>query len=165
MKTIGQFTKGSWLWNFYVSTYEGQEPNANFCDYFWGLVLAFISLPITWISYCITGGFKNRSWGYGERFWASLFLEAILIGIGCGFYTNWLKALYVTIALLIALLIFALIIWGIVAWGESDTKEALVTNWCEIKTTASTGFHSWKDKYCPKIEWVENPNKPAKTEE
>jgi len=164
MKKIGTFYKGSWLWNFYTATYKGKEPNKNFCDYFWGLVLAFVSLPITWLSYCITYGIQTK-WDYKERMFLSLILELLLFLIGFGFYTNWLKVLATTLGIATGVSIFIGICWALHTWSTSSTKANLSANISEIKTVAYEGFHSWKDRYCPQIEWVENPNKPIKTEE
>ena len=156
MKKAGTFYKDSWLWNFYKAAYD-RTPNSNFCDYFWALIWAFVALPVTWGMYIVTKVFDDNNCSHSTKFFVGLMLDLILLTVILTFHSNPIMALKVTgiVAGLIGLVF--LIIYLVLIFGESAVKENLVRNMDEVFETASTGFTSWKMKYCPQIEWVENP--------
>lgn len=69
----------SWHAKFYKAIYVANTLPTNLCPYFWKLVLAVITLPITSVS------LLGRCRSFGERFswlFAAAFIEGIIFAVG-----------------------------------------------------------------------------------
>jgi hypothetical protein len=138
----------SWHDKFYASTFNSKT--SNFCDHFWGLVLALITLPFTWSIYLLNLLFKGKN-GYGAKLGAGLMINFLLLGLGISihetYWIDWFVGFGIGISIVIGIL---LAIFSIITYNESSFKN-------KVKETASLpveAFKSFKGKYCPKITWV-----------
>lgn len=131
------------LHKFYRWTYEDSCPR-DLCTYFWKLVLATVSFPVTWWSY----PFKQQD--YVERLviggiaWLCMVTLGYVIGTALSGDYFALKMLGGAVGILIGLTVFALFV-------------ALVTRnptLGEIKQVISERRRGFKEKYCPRIDWT-----------
>lgn len=152
-------TKGTWHYNFWKINFDGsynysQEPNNNFCDYFWKLVLAIIFIPFTWIGLIIKKRFKT-SFSFESLMLATILgYICIFVGylLGIIIYHHSLKSLIILGSIVgIGILIFAVLYFSIEYYPNSKLKDNLLESGNIIKE----GISSFKNKYCPKISWKE----------
>ena len=147
--------RSKWINKFYLRFYQEDYENIkNGCDYFWTLLLALITLPISGSSFILKAvdrELRNSSKlsclffrlfvGFGFNFFIVIFI--------LGLITKPLAVLGVIggiVGVVVLLLgIFALAVW----YGDREKKE-----W-ESVTIVKEAVKSFKEKYCPKIEWVD----------
>lgn len=82
IKTHMKIKRTSWHAKFYKAIYVANTLPTNLCPYFWKLVLAVITLPITSVS------FLGRCRSFGDRFaWlvAAFFIELVIFAVGLPF--------------------------------------------------------------------------------
>lgn len=175
-----KLTKNSWHYNAY-SFLTGKTPNNNFCDYFWellfNLVLFIPNIPFYIVS-AIFSKYENvYIWDYNEKkeyvrlpksydeklkannqipLLLKIFVSAgiwfILTMLVLGLLTSVTK----TLLTILGIIGFIAIIIGIVYFfTESTTKDKIVNNLEETKDMIKEAFYSFKDNYCPKINWEE----------
>jgi amino acid transporter len=173
-----KLTKNSWHYNAY-SFLTGKTPNNNFCDYFWellfNLVLFIPNIPF----YIVTAIFSkfektydwdidtNNNWiktpkSYEDKLksnnkiplWVKLCCSA-LISIVLGVVAYWLIFYTMKLITIVALLTVAvLLIIGVVYYFiHSSTPERIKDNIVEFFSMIEEAFYSFKDNYCPKINW------------
>jgi len=146
-------------------------------------LLAIVSLPFTWIIYGVVAlialgpstkpdyyshdlerwvGEEKRT--YAERYklanggyWIKLIfgiiLQAVLFGIGYAYFTNPLQSLKVTGFVLVVTAVIIGIIAACIKFSDSETKRNISRNIDEVTSVAVEGVKSFKQKYCPKIDW------------
>ena len=179
-----KLTKNSWHYNAYLFL-TGKTPNNNFCDYFWELLFNLIffipNLPF-YLSMLIYSKFEdNPKWAYNEitaryEHIQKTYKEKLLINNNILFIGKLFLSIlgYFLIALIIILILMGikhpmdvLKALGLVAsviiiavgavyfFTESTTKDKIIDNVSEIKDIAVEGFKSFKNNYCPKIDWKE----------
>ena len=132
----------------------------NFCTYFWGLVLATIFLPLTIWTYPVQrwlGEYMdledNTDWILAGRAGFSLGIFAglgVLIWIGSGVYFYPITALII-VGIAGAPAVF---FWAI--FRKNAKARSLAGSAMEIVSEAAT---STKERYCPRIEWTDIPEK------
>lgn len=127
----------------------------NFCDYFWSLLFALLSLPISFPTFFIGNeSIKIQTYNKGS-------VGKILHRSFIGFVFVLLFSIIVTLLLFkpLALLVCTAITIGILALVIG--LIAIVTlienrETSEFEMVVKTGFSSFKNKYCPRIEWKGN---------
>lgn len=177
-----KLTKNSWHYNAYLFL-TGKEPNNNFCDYFWELLfnliffipnLPFYLFTMVYSKYekankVISWNEDNYEWvtepkTYKEKLidnnkiplslkisvcFAIYFLFILLAQALIASVTNVLLALLSAIG-------FVVCLYGIVYFfTESETKDKIANNLSEIKDMTVKAFNSFKNNYCPKIDWTD----------
>lgn len=153
---IMELSRQGKLARLYKWTYtrnEWQLPNS-LCPYFWMLLIAVILFPITWVSYpfyaCNVVSRFFKSLGCWATFVAA---GALLSNVVMGDYTLILIILTligIVAAGIIIVSIGALIAGGTAAACQKVSKSNFVQ---ETKSIISEKSSSFKDSYCPKINW------------
>jgi hypothetical protein len=135
---------------FYKWSYGKSDDDLtpNFCNYFWGLVLAALLLPITiWsLPFQRLSPLKeNEDWAiYGRvGFTAAVTSCLLMIGMGFSLAINSPGAFFGTI---LGFTIFGFGLYAAMTWKFKDFGR-------EIVETVSERTTSFKQNYCPKIDW------------
>lgn len=147
-----KLNKNSWHFKLYQFWWRC-EPNKNFCDYFWSLILAVLTLPffVGWMAYVLyveDNVYAEhrpedrisliKGWYYIIN---TLMVPTIsyLLGVVIGY-----SIFYWNVTLIILGLVFILIVlWGL--WD--DFKYSDVNYMIKEKVKSS------KSKVCPRIDW------------
>lgn len=142
--------KSSWHKRLYEFWWRKSAPS-NLCNYFWGLVIAIITIPFFIAGRSVYGLFVNnpdtneesvfiRSIIYAFNTFCTL-LFAIVLGyiIGLSFYYPW--DAFAVFGLLTFLVVFII---GSFYFAETETFE-ITSNYISAK----------KQKLCPQINWID----------
>lgn len=138
------------LYQLYWFTY-GREPSNNLCDFFWKELFAIVIFPFTWLSF----PFDAKS--VFSRIFASVvawfFTGAVAFLIAMTYTDPWTTLYAFTI--IATIVVGAALIMGIGAAcmylsEERPWEEIEVPVWLENVREVKRSF---KDKYCPRIEW------------
>lgn len=147
----------SWHAKFYKAIYVTNTLPTNFCPYFWKLVLAVITLPITSVS------FLGRCTSFGDRFswiFITAFIEGIIFSVGLllsmmfGLISptskiNWHEFLIANGMGIAGCATIALFVYLIDKLSKREHKAAK-----EKQPNILVEFvKAKKNKHCPMIEW------------
>jgi hypothetical protein len=149
--------RAAWHAKFYKAMYVTNKLPTNLCPYFWKLVLAVITLPITSVS------FLGRCTSFGDRFswiFITAFIEGIIFSVGLllsmmfGLISstskiNWHEFLIANGMGIAGCAVFALIgyFFEILSrWEHKAAKEKQPNILVEF-------VKAKKNKHCPMIEW------------
>jgi hypothetical protein len=168
-----KLSKNSWHYKFYAlsfNCYSKSFDTINFCDYFWKLVLAFVLLPFTWISYLIERidrfqiykkEIRYSTMPLGVKFLISSAIYILII-----FTYLMFSQIYkdggtpAIIIFLVSIVLFAGLIklidyyWDSIIQNIEGLSVSKPIN--EIKNIAiivKTGVSSFKNKNCPRVTW------------
>jgi hypothetical protein len=158
-----KLTKNSWHYNAY-SLLTGKTPNNNFCDYFWellfNLVLFIPNIPF----YILTAIFSKYEEGH-RTYKAKLKANNQIPIVGKMFVSAgiWFLLTMLVLGLLTSVTKTLLFIIGFIVFNigivyfftKSSTKDKIANNLEETKDMVKEAFYSFKDNYCPKIDWTD----------
>lgn len=165
-----ELTKTSWHYRLYEAVYDS-EPNSNFCNYFWKLVYAIVTLPFTFLFLLYNRIGKHKIKGgialLGLVYIACIALGAMLPGklayVGEVSSNYILKGAIVYYLVLMYLLIFGgLMIAGvyalaIIVLGGEQVFKAFKSKRNPTKPKKINLLRAWfrsvKEKNCPVITW------------
>jgi len=147
----------SWHYKFWKLNYAGwfgnDEPNENFCDYFWALVWATLMLPITWIG-LIYKGISGETGAFGRNIVNTLMAYAVLSLAGVFIGTTVKHGFWAILGPLLIILAVSVVILLIVYYFKEVFPQSSVSrNLSETSDIIGEGWKSFKGKYCPKIDW------------
>ena len=161
-----KLTKNSWHYNAY-SFLTGKTPNNNFCDYFWellfNLVLFIPNIPF-YILTAILSKYEEGHRTYKAKLKANnqipivgkMFVSAGIWFLLTMLILGLLTSITKTLSIILAIIGFIVISIGIVYFfTESTTKDKIANNLEETKDMVEEAFYSFKDNYCPKIDWTD----------
>ena len=151
-------TKKTWHYNFWklnygYSNWSKQEPNNNFCDYFWALVWALCMLPVTWIGLLIKYFTDDDVSSMKDSFtitlltYVGIFLVTMFIIATFKFKSAFLLPILFVVGGGIAL--FAITYYFVEVYPETD----FANNISESKDIVKESWKSFKGKYFPQIKW------------
>lgn len=151
--------KGNWLYNFYHLNYAKwgvkDEITNNFCDFFWGILLAVVSLPLTWFALLFNYFTKSRQGYWSNLFHSVIFdygLSSVILVIVAWISQKPIKHLeYVGLLLVVVTLLCSILYFFIEVWPNTNLSNNIV----ELQQTSKEGFKAFKGKYCPKITWID----------
>jgi amino acid transporter len=172
-----KLTKNSWHYNAY-SFLTGKTPNNNFCDYFWellfNLVLFIPNIPF-YVVTAIFSKFEESYTTYWENnnfiktpktykaklkannqipLWVKLFVSIVISLILWGLGYLLIYETFTLLKIIGLITVAVLLIIGIVYYFvKSDTPERIKDNIVEFFFMIKEAFYSFKDNYCPKINW------------
>jgi len=152
-----KLTKNSWHYNWWMLNFSeySKEPNKNFCDYFWALVLSVVLFPITAPSLLIKKIAKsdtNIKEHVGITF--VLYLVTLLIFAVVKLSTQQPIVMLIIVAAIAAVALMWLLLHYFV---DVFPNTKFANNLSEIGDIGKEGWLAFKGKYCPKVEWQAAP--------
>lgn len=143
--------KKSWHLALYKWTYCTKNTPASLCNYFWGLLIAIASIPLTiWSLFQQLLNIKPRH--YFERLAQSLLAALVLFAVVCSVTgvardpIGFLKGLGFVVLVIIAIILIFFIFKGV-----KGAKNMVVES-DSVKIIGGQ-IKSYKMKICPKINW------------
>jgi len=144
-----KLTRNGTLARLYEWTYERSVPR-DLCTFFWGLLFAVLFFPITWTTYPFKfpeAGVVGRVF-VGIGLWGGLSLIAfatVQAYINVDGFLRVMEAVGIIVGAIVGLV---LLIAGVgYFFIESQT-------WEEVKSVVGERKQSFKEKYCPRIDWI-----------
>jgi len=152
-----KLTKNSWHYNWWMLNFSeySKEPNKNFCDYFWALVLSVVLFPITAPSLLIKKIAKSDT-NIKEHVGITLvlYLVTLLIFAVVKLSTQQPIVMLIIVAAIAAVALMWLLLHYFV---DVFPNTKFANNLSEIGDIGKEGWLAFKGKYCPKVEWQAAP--------
>jgi hypothetical protein len=146
-----KLTRNGTLARLYEWSYNTSVP-PDLCTFFWGILIAAIFFPISWISF----PFRLREADPGGpsliiRFIVSLLLWAVLALVAWAgveaYFNPWVALKWSGIIIGGVIAAVSIIVGLAYFFIESQT-------WEEVKSVVGERKQGFKEKYCPRIDWV-----------
>ena len=139
----------------YFGVYKEQQ-TVNGCDWMWAFIFAALSLPFSWIT------LPARFVFYGESKVSALFKRTVfgiiiqfcLFMIAAAFYQNPVLALKMSGIVIGVLVGSGIFTFSLIKMEEFKNKRK-DTNKKREPSILVQAYKSFKEKHCPKIEWID----------